>query len=471
MGRRDFLTRASTAVAGTTLLSTAFASSNIGCATSRAVIPAKTDTGGVVRAAFLRPKGKYWLGWPGTSYDVEGRMRDCVAKIKEAEKELGLSILIEEEPLYNNGAVARFIESVKASNPDGVLLIPLHMNTWTQVTKICDAGLPTVVFAPIGMSFTGHIKDLSKKQGVYVASTMDFDAAKYGLRMIWAMRQMKRDTIVVLRGDKPAEDTWGTLGTRLRTIPRQQFADEIERVGDAPEAREIAREYTQNARKIVEPSPQDVINSAQVYLAARNMLEAEGASGITVDCLGLLGERKVFVTPCLAWSKLLDEGVPAACEADTEAVMTFLMLQRLFDKPGFMQDPVADTVRNVFIGAHCTSPTRLNGIHGPQEPFILRSHSESDITVSMQVLWREGQRITITKFQGPEQVLVGTATVRTNINTPPAGGCRTSVETDVDDVPEAADVKGFHQVFVYGDEHARQLRAFCQMAGLKSLHL
>ena len=55
--------------------------------------------------------------------------------------------------------------------------------------------------------------------------------------------------------------------------------------------------------------------------------------------------------------------------------------------------------------------------------------------------------------------------------TPPAGGCRTSVETDVDDVPEAADVRGFHQVFMYGDEHARQLRAFCQMAGLKSLHL
>jgi len=145
-----------------------------------------------------------------------------------------------------------------------------------------------------------------------------------------------------------------------------------------------------------------------------------------------------------------------------------MLLQYLFDRPGFQQDPVAETVRNLFIGAHCTSPTKLNGTDQPPEPFILRSHSESNIGVSMQVLWREGQKITIAQFAGPQRMLIYSGTVVGNVNTPPAGGCRTSVEVALDNVADVRDVEGFHQVLIYGN-YVHQLRAFCQLFGIEAV--
>ncbi len=90
--------------------------------------------------------------------------------------------------------------------------------------------------------------------------------------------------------------------------------------------------------------------------------------------------------------------------------------------------------------------------------------------VSPQVLWREGQKVTIMKFQGPETIILGTGRMLRNIDTPPAGGCRTSVELELDDVPDCRDTKGFHQLFIYGDLE-RPFKAYCRLAGIKVVHI
>jgi hypothetical protein len=56
-----------------------------------------------------------------------------------------------------------------------------------------------------------------------------------------------------------------------------------------------------------------------------------------------------------------------------------------------------------------------------------------------------------------------------NVSTPPAGGCRTSVEIKMDRVADARDVLGFHQVVFYGD-HRRDVEAFCQMVGVQVIN-
>jgi hypothetical protein len=123
-------------------------------------------------------------------------------------------------------------------------------------------------------------------------------------------------------------------------------------------------------------------------------------------------------------------------------------------------------VKNRLIAAHCVSGTRLNGFDQPAEPLILRSHSESDLGVSSQVLWRVGQPVTLVLFQGPNEIILDTGTVAANVDTPPAGGCRTSFEIDMDRIEDARDVLGFHQVVFYGN-HRRDVEAFCQMYGIK----
>jgi hypothetical protein len=63
-------------------------------------------------------------------------------------------------------------------------------------------------------------------------------------------------------------------------------------------------------------------------------------------------------------------------------------------------------------------------------------------------------------------MILGTGRVASNVDTTFWGGCRTSVELEMEHVADSRDAKGFHQVFLYG-KHDRQVRAFCQLAGIK----
>jgi len=70
-------------------------------------------------------------------------------------------------------------------------------------------------------------------------------------------------------------------------------------------------------------------------------MKNEEADAISMDCLGALGSEKVSL-PCISWSRMNDDGIPAACEADTGAIAAQIIVHYLFDRPGFQQDPVAD---------------------------------------------------------------------------------------------------------------------------------
>jgi L-fucose isomerase-like protein len=248
-------------------------------------------------------------------------------------------------------------------------------------------------------------------------------------------------------------------------LPRQRFADALAAVGETPEVLAMAEEYQKAAQKVVEPSRADLINASRNYFASLKILNEENCDGITMDCLGAVFDRQIPCPPCLAWSRFLDAGGPAICEADINAVMSHTLCCKLLDKPGFMQDPVPETVHNTFIGAHCVCPTRLHGYDQPRTPFVLRSHSESDIGVSVQVLWPEGQVVTLMQFTGPDKLILGRGKVLRNFETPPAGGCRTSVELAIEAPADTRDIKGFHQLFIAGD-HVRDFQAYGQMYGI-----
>ncbi|HUU17592.1 MAG TPA: hypothetical protein VMW72_10620 [Sedimentisphaerales bacterium] len=166
-----------------------------------------------------------------------------------------------------------------------------------------------------------------------------------------------------------------------------------------------------------------------------------------------------------------DHGVTYGCEAAVGPAVSLMLTSYLFDKPGFMNDPVPETAKNVLIAAHCVSGTRIYGLNHPKEyaPYILRSHSESNLGVSTQVLWPVGQSVTLVQFFRPDALYLDTGTVVGNVNTPPAGGCRTSVEIQMDDIEDCRDVKGFHQVVILGN-HRRDVEAFCQLYGINVVH-
>jgi hypothetical protein len=470
LSRRGFL-----AVAGASAVSSYLLRPASAAETLQNVDPGPESQWPEVRVVMVRPKEKYWLGWPGTSWENKAYpdfLKSSRATLEKWGKELKLRITFLPEPLYDDAAVEKFAAALTADKPKGVVIVPLFLGDWGKVDKLVAAGVPAIIFSGLGTCFTGHIQQRSRLPGVHLISSPEWDLkpVRFGLKMIRCNDDIRRMRIARLIGNETRDEVLEPIGLRIRNLPRDLFGDTLKAMGETPEVKATYNEYMQAAKKRVEPSEQDVMNAARVYHVALKIMKEHECNGITMDCLGAVYARNIPTPPCMAWSCLLDQGIPAICEADMDAVMSHTLCCKLLDKPGFQQDPVPETVHNTFIGAHCVSPTRLNGYDQPREPFCLRSHSESDIGVSVQVLFKEGQPITVMQMTGPGRMILGRGQVLRNFDTPPNGGCRTSVELAMEWPPDTRDVEGFHQLFIYGD-HVRDFQAYGQLYGIATSRL
>ena len=441
---------------------------------------AADNLGEYVNLADLRPRPKvrityviarqtppYWLGWPGTSYDVEGWRQRYGAEFAEMAKRVGVELNAVDAPIESKEAAEAFINKIKTDKPGAVLIMIQHFAGWEYIKMIADgAGLPTLVFAPIGMCFTTMIDKLSRQNGVHIVSSLETSGVEQAMRMVRAKRQFEETRLLVLRQGDRDEKKLARLGTTIKGIPRDSLPALFAKMPENDEANETAERMMKAAQKVVEPTKQDALNAARSFMAAKRLMVDEQANAITTDCLGMVTQKAVPTPPCMAAAMFQDAGVTYGCEADVDAALSLMLPSYVFDKPGFINDPVPETVKNLLIVAHCVSGTKLNGFDQPAEPFVMRSHSESALGVSLQVLWKEGQPVTLVKFRGDNELILDTGTVVSNVQTPPAGGCRTNFEVLMDRVEDARDVVGFHQVVFYGN-HRRQVMDFCQLYGIK----
>ncbi len=442
--------------------------------------PAKSD---FVDAAALRPKPDvrvcgafleqprpYWLGWPGTTYDLEKHQQEYRQKLDGSVARVGLQMDWEANPVSDDASLGNWIAKVKNQKPHGLLVALQHMACWNWIERVTkETGTPLLVFAPVGTAFTGHVDRASRLAGVYVISSLEWPAVEAGLKMIKAKRMFEETRVLWIRGKESNETVMDRLGVKVRAIPRDTFNQEFDKQPVTQEVTDMASDLRKKAQKIVEPNETDTHNSMRAYITAKRLMAAEKANALSMDCLGMVSAKLMPTPPCGAWTLLQDQGLTAGCEADLFGAISMMLTSYLLDRPGYMNDPVPETVKNLLIASHCTSGSRLAGFEQPPAPYILRNHSESALGVSMQVLWPVGEPVTLVRFTGPNEMIIDTGKVVSNVDTPPAGGCRTSVEIAMDNIEDCRDVKGFHQVVTLGN-HRRVLEGFCELYGIKHVH-
>jgi hypothetical protein len=422
-----------------------------------------------VCGTFLEQPRPYWLGWPGTTYDLDQHQQEYRRQLDESVERVGIRMSWEAEPVNDEAGLAAWIAKVKEQRPHGLLVALQHLQCWRWIERVAkETATPLVVFAPVGTAFTGHVDRASRLPAVHVISSLEWSAVEAGLKMFKAKRLFEETRVLWIRGKESNETVLDRLGIKVRAIPRDTFNLEFDKQAVTDEVTDLASDLRQHAQKIVEPNETDTLNSMRAYVTAKRLMAAEKACALSMDCLGMVSARLVPTPPCGAWTLLQDQGLTAGCEADLFGAVSLMMTSYLLDRPGYMNDPVPETVKNLLIAAHCTSGTRLNGFDQPPAPYILRDHSESALGVAMQILWPVGEPVTLVRFTSPHEMIIDTGKVVSNVQTPPAGGCRTSVEIAMDDVEDCRDVKGFHQVVVLGN-HRRVLQGFCDLYGIKSV--
>jgi L-fucose isomerase-like protein len=381
-----------------------------------------------------------------------------------------MQISMNEKSLDDAESVTRFINEVKRSKPDGLLLILFKKGHWGQVTRIVEeTGIPTVVLATLGILLVDHIKQLHRSSGVYLVNSLDnLDAVEDGMKMIKTARWMKESRIVNIGGSTTKETTVPHLGTQVRTVPHANFYEEFERTQATDPVKKLANAYLKNAREVIEPTKADILDAARAYFVLKRIIETEKADAVMMDCLPGLSRPHKHCPPCMGYMSLRDEGIAAGCQADLNATLTLMLVQQLFDRPGFQQNASMETEKNHYFGAHCTCASKLSGTAGPSEPYILMSHAEAGWGCVPRVLWRTGQEVTMAQYLSGEtpQMYIYSGNVVGCPPIPPTGGCRTNVEMTINEVDDVCDVKGMHQIIFYGD-YAKQLRTFCQLYDIK----
>ncbi len=421
-----------------------------------------------VRAVFVRPEtDRNWMGWPGAAYDPEARQAEYTKILTEAAKRLGVQFEVVPIPVYDPESVMELADDVAKSPLDGLVVVGMNVKSWPQVHYLVKnrGAVPTIVFSPLGTTFAEHLQPIRGVARTFVAATPDAQWLATGMKMLKTLAEMKQARICMFAGDAAKDVRLEAIGTTLHYLPLDRWPAEVRKADDSDEARAIADYYAREAAKVVEPRKADLLAAAKNYVVARKIMAAENCRGISVDCFRLVNERRIGCGMCLAWSRLLDEGFVAACEADPNAAVTMLLTSLLFDRPGFMQDPSPNTVSNTLIGSHCACATKLGGFGQGHEPFELRTHAESETGVALKVAWRPEQEITVVKFQAPNTLAVCAGRVVGNVAEKDSTGCRTAVEVRLDGVDPKA-VKGGHQLFVYGRLEA-PLCAFADLAGWK----
>jgi hypothetical protein len=415
----------------------------------------------VVGVIFIRPEEPVVVSWPGGNCDVAAQQTLFMKTLSEAACRMGVRLDARVKPMSTPDEVGRYLAEIKKTPPDGLIVCAMELTLWPLVEQIVGhrGDVSAVVYSNLS-GFTSNLQCARNAPKTFLGATQDVGWLGSALRMLAAIPRMRQTRILFVAGGETREAPVAGLGTVFHWIPKRCFFEEFQKVAESPEVRAIAEFYGSHAEKIVEPTKADVLEAAKNYVVIRRLMEREKCQGIAIDCLGWRNPV------CLAYAKLRDEGIVAACEQDESATIGMLLTHLLFERPGFQQDPSPNTINNTLIGAHCTSPTRLEGFDKPyRAPYLLRNY-HTRTGVAPEVLWPEGKPVTILQtVLKPLSIMVGSGRVVSNVAQPPSGCCRTSVEISLDGVADTRDVKGFHQLFVLGNLE-RPLRAFGRLAGI-----
>lgn len=390
--------------------------------------------------------------------------------LAEVEKKLGNVELVQAQ-VQSAEQTAAALQQAGA----GVPVLAMNLSCFAMrgvIQPVLDGGHPLAVFSLPASGHDWMYPPRWKRAGhpVTLLASSDFNELQRAVQLLRVIPLMQQSRVLLF---PPAQGTAAAcdpsqvkakLGTEVLAVGQSEFDDMLAQV-QQDAVKEENQRWTQEAKEIVEPNAEDIDKAARVSIALQNLMQRHQAQALAVGtCMGWLSRG----FPCLGFARLRDCGLPAACEGDMDSLLTMMLFQYAFDKPGFQGNATFDTSRNAVWTAHCTAPLKLDGVDGQEAPYLLRGHSEvSGSGCVPEVQYRVGETITRTKMVNLSTILLSTGKI---IEVPEKSvhGCRTQIVTEVRDaakmaanwssVLETEDAMTLlHRVVYYGD-HMQSVR-------------
>ncbi len=172
-----------------------------------------------------------------------------------------------------------------------------------------------------------------------------------------------------------AEAVYQHTGVRLQYRPLEELKPLLAAVDEAAARKEMER-WKREAVKVVDASDQAILDTSRLYLLLRSIVEKEQLSCISIDCLSFsFSANPLLPYPCLAYTRLRDEGIAAPCEADVVASLSSMLLEGISRKPSyFCNVSGVNSAKSTTVLRHCVAPTKVMGAGAPALPFNIRDY-------------------------------------------------------------------------------------------------
>ncbi|MBI5383801.1 MAG: hypothetical protein HZA90_03850 [Verrucomicrobia bacterium] len=419
--------------------------------------------------------GKVYLGherpgWPMSKLDLP-------AEVKRYEKELAKLAGLADIEFVDGGLVSNAAQAAAARDKfqgvSGILALHLSLGTGPLMRTLMDSGRPLMVYSQPYSGHEWHIVASWQREGrlVDVLPSSRFEDIAEAVRPFRALHRLKETRVLhVSQGDADAKYVQAMkdkFGTEIISIRLPELEAAYKQASRA-EAEADAKRWLREARKIVEPSKDDVLKSSLMYVTMRDLLAKHRAQAITMNCLGMGLIDRDMGYPCLGFVRLNNQLLAGVCEADLKSTMTQLIFTYLVGRTGFVTDPMFDQSNSAIIHAHCVAATQMEGPDTKPSPYHIRSHLEDNRGASLMVKLPIGRKVSMARLIGTDAMLFSTGDA---VDSPMVErGCRSKLTVRVENMDRFLQQwsSGLHRVIFYGD-HTRDVGRFCRFTQTRLL--
>ena len=251
-------------------------------------------------------------------------------------------------------------------------------------------------------------------------------------------------------------------GIEMVDVPLDEVVKGYEAIGDN-EVQDLADKFINKAVGILEPSRDEVVKAMRLYRSVKGIVERYRLDAFTLNCFDLI--PTTHTTGCVALALLNQEGIPAGCEGDEQALLTMLAVQVATGEMTFMANPskILDNTAHEMVFAHCTIAPAM------ADRYIVRDHYESLSGVAVEGVF-DPMDMTVVKCGGAgmERYFISRARLLECTTNP--NMCRTQLHLRLDEPLDYFLERsiGNHHVIVRGD-HVKKLETILQQLSAISI--
>jgi len=400
-------------------------------------------------------------------------------KLKQLRKNLKSNVQILNHIIINEEKDISLIAKQQAK-ADAILLYRPHLGLSECIIKISEFNLPIIIFNDEGLICNplDALEYVYPKENVWIA--IDYQDVNDYLTALSTKKKLSQTKILILNADYPhwerfllrirggQEAIKKRLGIDLEYVKSDEVIRRWKNV-DERSASQLAKKWIKGAENIVGAKEKDAISVARLYIVMKDLLREKNAQALTMA----YGDNPLPV-PCVAYTNLRDEGIPAACEADINSLLSMTIMHYIGAKPSFMGNIFIDPDDKTLIISHCVCPRRMQGYDTKPAPYMLRPYHTEKFTGSLTafVKMKKGQEITLWRLSGDlESMLITKGIIADSVEYKGETYCRVKTKVKINNPRELVHkTSGNHHVIVYGD-YTEQLRKLNEILGLTTMEV